>query len=202
MISSLYEVSYVIQWVVICVLIVGLAALYSAFGALTRRLGLVEPLALDLSSIGPAIGDKIALGDFFDDRGSALGGVAAWVFVTPGCAGCARAKIALQSAVPGDFGKRVAVVVNGPREQADSWAGDLPTWVAFVPDEDDRLFGSFNVKATPYYVHLDEAGRCTAKGPSEAVLLAPSQESRVRDAPAESTQGAAISMETPSRSRA
>lgn len=205
MISSAYEVSYVIQWVVICVLIVGLGALYSAFGALTRQLGqlrLVEPLALDVSSIGPTVGDEIPLGNFFDERGSALEGVAGWIFVTPGCAGCAMAKTALQNAAPGDFGKRVAVVVNGPRQQADSWVGDLPTWVSVVSDEEDRLFRSFNVKATPYYVLLDEQGHCTAKGPSEAVLLTPIHESRVRDPTAESTARGAIPIETPANSRA
>ncbi len=188
MISSAYEVSYVIQWVVISVLVAGLAALYSAFGALTKRLGMLEP-ALDLSSIGPRVGDEIAVGEVLDEGGLPVGGVAAWVFVTPGCAGCARAKTALQGAAPGDFGERVAVVVNGPRQQAEAWVNDLPAWVSFVPDEEGRLFGLFNVSLTPYYVLLDDRLRCIAKGASEAVLLAPIQELPVPNAPAESTQG-------------
>jgi hypothetical protein len=202
--STAYEVSYVIQWVVICVLIVGLGALYSAFGALTKRLGLLASPALDLSFMGPTIGDEvIARDEIFDEHGSILRRVSAWVFVTPGCAGCARAKAALQNASSNDFGEEVAVVINGPREQADVWMRDLPPWTSFVPDEDGRLFNLFNIRATPYYVLLDETGRCVAKGPSEAALIRPVHEARVHNAgAAETIQRTAIPVETSSASRA
>jgi hypothetical protein len=210
MISSAYEASYVLQWAVICVLIAGLAGLYSAFGALTRQLGrLGLPAATpDLSAMGPMIGDEVplengaALGAPFDNGVSFPGSASAWAFVAPGCAGCARTKSALQNATRGDFPGRVAVVVNGPREHTDVWARDLPAWVSVVRDEDGKLFGLFNVKATPYYVLLDEQARCIAKGPSEAVLLSSAEGSRDRDVAVVPIRQTTVAAETSPASRA
>ena len=201
MISSVYEISYIVQWVVICVLVVGLAALYSAFGALTRQLSLAGPPAFDVLSLGPTIGDEVELNDLPHELSVSVDGVRAWIFATPGCTECARTKAALQNVAPDNFEGRVAIVVNGPRQRAESWVKDLPSWISFVPDEEDRLFRSFNINATPFYVLLDENGRCITKGATEAALLTAIHESHIRPSAAELQNGKRFE-ETSSSSRA
>jgi hypothetical protein len=168
---SAFELSYVLLWIVTCVLLAGVAALYSAVGALTADRLKSRP-ALDLSAVGPALQERVDVPQITDLAGHPISRSGErWVFVTPDCPGCGRAKTMLQSTTLGELGGGVVVVCRAPRDEVARWAADVPGWAPIVCDEDGRLFATFNVDVTPFYVVLDGAGVCVAKGPTDVTLL-------------------------------
>jgi hypothetical protein len=168
---SAFEVSYVLLWTVICILLLGMAALYSALGVLVPRPAPGRS-SLDMSSVGPSIGELV---DVPDTRGldgtQAPGSTSSWIFVSPNCAGCERVKQRLQNSSDEVIGGRVVLASRGPETETMRWAAEIPSWVSVIADQDEQLFSRFNVRITPFYIRLDAEGRCIAKGVKDDILF-------------------------------
>lgn len=165
---STFEVSYVLLWFVVAVLLLGVAGLYSAFGVIyapnspraQRRSG-ASP------TLGPELGDRISVPDrLFDVTGDQVDPAAPrWIFVSTTCEPCLQLREALRDLGSADLHGATVVVCSGAEEAVSEWGSDLPGWIQLVSDEDGEIFDRFNVTATPLYVGLVD-GRCVVAGPA------------------------------------
>jgi hypothetical protein len=157
---SALELSTLLLWLVVGVLVFGLAALYAAFGKLASASG--QARSIDLATGGPALGQRVSVPDSHDVQGRRFSiATAHWLFVSPGCPGCVEAKQRLRTVFPAS-GEPLVIAFRGAHQDAAEWAADLPG-AAVVSDEDGSVFSTFNVPFTPYYAVLED-GTCVAKG--------------------------------------
>lgn len=154
---SAYDVSYILLWVVVCVLVVGVAGLYSAFGA--SQMNRVSSLPAQ----GPELGEQLTVPHLVDMHEHAVEESSTrWVFVSPDCSFCAAVKRELRGYREALSG--TVIVCRGQLAEIEAWTADLPDWPQVVADDDGRVSKLFSVHVSPFYVRLDYDGTCIAKG--------------------------------------
>jgi hypothetical protein len=169
---SAFDVSYVFLWLGVCVLLIGVAALYSAMGALISG-QLRGRSGIDLSGIGPTLEHRVDVPDLTDLEGRAVDALSQrWMFVSPDCPGCKRARERLQNSTPDELPGGVVVVCRGAPDEALAWSDGAPPWASIVSNPAGELFSTFNVTVTPFYVLLNRKGVCIGKGPAAATIYA------------------------------
>lgn len=166
---SMFQLSYILLWLVVCVLLIGIAALYSAFGVLLAQRARIGS-GLDMSAVGPLLGERVVVADMHDINELPVSGQRL-LFVTPHCPGCATAKELLQESSLEALGGGVTILCRGTRTEVAAWAIGVPQWASVVLDEDGEVFSAFNVTVTPYYIRLDATGACVAKGVAQGTLV-------------------------------
>jgi hypothetical protein len=157
---SAFYVSYVLLWLVVCVLVSAVAVMYSAFGA---HFGSQKGRSA-LPPLGPSVGQTFALPIVSDLHGEEVSAnTRRWIFVTPTCGACASVKEALATIEDAEDASELVVICGGAREDVAEWANGLPDWIR-IADDDGAVFTAFGIQATPFYVGLDIAGACLVSG--------------------------------------
>ena len=164
---STLSVSYLILWVLVCMLLIAVVALYSAFGVLYRSSAQTIGAPLQANMFGPSRGDIIDVPELTDLHGEPLDdGIKRWLFTSTTCRACTDTKAALRQLSREELTGTTALVCRGERAEVLAWASDLPEWVSVVMDEDGQVSDAFSVHATPLYVGLDDARHCLVAGPA------------------------------------
>lgn len=164
---SVASISYLLLWILVCLLLVSVVGLYSAFGVLYRSSAIGTERPSQPNLFGPDIGDTVQVPPLVDTRGEPVAAtVRRWIFSSTTCRACADMKAGLRELSPSEFEGRTVVVCRGERADVRAWAADVPDWVSVVVDEDGAVSAAFSVQATPLYVGLDDAQQCVIAGPA------------------------------------
>jgi hypothetical protein len=166
---SAFNVSYILLWCVVCVLLLGVVGLYSAFGLIYGP-NASRPRGSGTSpTIGPAIGEMVSPPDtLIDLTGKPVDATASasrWLFVSMTCQPCLGLREALIEIGSDGLPGATIVICSGKQDAVSRWGRDLPDWLQLVNDEDGKLFEVFKVTATPLYVGI-VGGRCVVSGPA------------------------------------
>lgn len=163
---SVTSFSYLLLWILVCLLLIAVVGLYSAFGIFYRS-SVGGSAKAQPNLFGPEIGEAIEVPALVDIHGDPVDGrIKRWIFTSTACRACADMKAGLRELTPGEFRGETVVVCRGERADVLTWARDIPDWVSVVVDEDGSVSDAFSVQATPLYVGLDSTRRCVVAGPA------------------------------------
>ncbi len=161
--NAVFWASYIILWVMVAVLTVGMFALYHHFG----QMYMGSPPGREEQ--GPKLGSYFKPVESVDLRGTTIVAPLAnrpllAVFVSTGCALCAQLREALLGFARANEDMAIVVYCDGHPRAVQAWAGELADAVYVVPDRRGRIAVRNNIDATPFGVAVGMDGLVQAKG--------------------------------------
>jgi methylamine dehydrogenase accessory protein MauD len=161
--STVFLASYIVLWVLVVVIFVGLFALYNHFGEmyLNSREGRADQ--------GPGV-DQAAPGATATD----LRGIKVTVpepsfptlvvFTTTSCPLCADLVPTVQEFATRKEWLKTIVVCGDDRNAVAAWADGLSNVATVIPDPGRAIAAKYRVDATPFLVAVDQSGVVRTKG--------------------------------------
>jgi hypothetical protein len=161
-VSPAFLVSYVLLWVLVVVLFIGVLALYHHFGEMylssresRSEQGPEEGALLKAAEALTVTGTPVVLPV---DRPTLL------LFVSTTCDVCKEVRAALPRLVASRPELSVVLVCTGRPPMVKAWAGDVAGLVPVVADPRSRLGGLYNVDLTPFCIAVGADGHVRASG--------------------------------------
>jgi hypothetical protein len=161
-VSPAFWVSYVLLWVLVAVLFIGVLALYHHFG----EMYLSTPESR--SQQGPEEGDLLKAAEAFSVTGAPVvlpvDRPTLLLFVSTTCDVCKEVRAALPRLVASRPELAVVVVCIGRLAMVKAWAGEVAGLVPVIADQRARISGLYNVDLTPFCIAVGADGHVRASG--------------------------------------
>jgi hypothetical protein len=162
---SLFAISYMAMWILVLLLFAAVVLLYRELGRkLATRRG-------RLDEMGPEVGKEVAVS--VAEVGGGLIGIGehgrGWsvvIFTAPGCAACKKIQPLLREGTPARWAKgdQVVLIHHGDEDSTRVYIENMGSAVFGVADPGRELAQMWGVRATPFFVVIDEGGRVRKKG--------------------------------------
>jgi hypothetical protein len=161
-VSPAFWVSYVLLWVLVAALFIGVLALYHHFGEMylstpesRSEQGLEEGTLLKATEAFTVTGAPLVLPA---DRPTLL------LFVSTTCDVCKEVRAALPRLVASRPQLSVVVVCVGRPAMVKAWAGEVANLVPVIADQRARIGSLYNVDLTPFCIAVGADGHVRASG--------------------------------------
>lgn len=165
--SGAWLASYVMMWVLLLLLVVGMITVARQIGLIHKRL---IPVGARMEDPGPAIGDEIDTLDAIDlsgrplSLGSERGKATLMLFVSPGCNACGEIVPSLRSIARSERKSLEIVLASlGNEKQTHAMVSDYRL-KGFAVTSSPELGERFNITTAPYAVLIDKDNVVRARG--------------------------------------
>jgi hypothetical protein len=162
-VNALFWFSYVLLWVLLAVVALGVLALYHHFGQayVASREG--------RASQGPAEGTQLRRAEATGLDGAPVllpprGSPALLVFTSTTCRVCESMRLELIQVAREEFGVPVYVFCQGSPGAVRQWAGKLGDVATVVADQRLRITTRYEVAMTPFAIAVDATSTVRARG--------------------------------------